>query len=64
LILGGGFAPSQTNHERIRSALGGRGRRRFSESNTVPSFRQSGGGLELTVPSIEAHEVIAVDLGA
>ena len=36
---------------------------RLLVSNTVPPFRQSGGWLELAVPSIKAHEVIAVDLG-
>jgi hypothetical protein len=30
--------------------------------NTAPSFRHSGDVIELTVPSILAHEVIAVDL--
>jgi len=35
---------------------------RLLVSGAVPPFRQTGEWLELTVPSILAHEVIAVDL--
>ena len=50
---------------RLRLPEGRRARRvRFLVSGASPSFRQSEGWLEVAVPSIKAHEVVAVDLQA
>jgi hypothetical protein len=35
---------------------------RLLVAGATPAFRESPGSLEVTVPSIRAHEVIAVDL--
>jgi hypothetical protein len=35
---------------------------RLLVAGTTPPFRQSGEWLETTVPSVRAHEVVAVDL--
>ena len=53
--------------QRVRLKLpeGRRARRvRFLVSGATPAFRQSGGWIEVAVPSIKAHEVVAVDLQA
>jgi hypothetical protein len=48
---------------RVRLPEGTRGRSvRLLVSGAVPPFRQDGGWLEVAVPSVRAHEVIAVDL--
>jgi hypothetical protein len=55
--------PVAEQRVRVRLPGGRRARKiRLLVSDTVPRFRQSGDGLELTVPSIRAHEVVAVDL--
>ena len=48
---------------RVRVPDGLRARQvRLLVAGTAPAFRQSGEWLETTVPSIRAHEVVAVDL--
>ena len=44
--------PDGSPAKRVRLLVGGQ----------APPFRQSGGWLEVTVPSVRAHEVVAVDL--
>jgi Hypothetical glycosyl hydrolase 6/Beta-galactosidase trimerisation domain len=57
--------PVGEQHVRLRLPEGQTARRvRLLVGATTPPFRQSRDGIELTVPSILAHEVIAVDLEA
>lgn len=53
--------------QRVRVRLPGEARVRSGAvrllvANTTPAFRQSGEWLELTVPSIAEHEVVAIDV--
>ena len=55
--------PVGEQHVRVRLPEESKaGRVRLLVSETAPSFRQSGRWLEVTVPSVLAHEVVAVDL--
>jgi hypothetical protein len=55
--------PVGEQHVRLRLPAGRAPRGvRLLVSGVVPPFRRTGEWLELTVPSILAHEVIAVDL--
>ena len=55
--------PVGEQHVRLRLPAGKTPRgARLLVSGAVPSLRQTGEWLELRVPSILAHEVIAVDL--
>ena len=55
--------PVREQHVRLRLPAGRAPQGvRLLVSGAVPPFRHTGEWLELTVPSIRAHEVIAVDL--
>jgi hypothetical protein len=55
--------PAPPQQVRIRLPEGRRVRKaQFLVSGATPSIRESGGVVSLTVPSIELHEVIALDL--
>lgn len=56
--------PSPPQNVRIRIPAGRRVKKvQFLVSGKTPSHRESNGVLHIAVPSVELHEVIAVDLG-
>ncbi|HKE04132.1 MAG TPA: hypothetical protein VKE91_08730, partial [Blastocatellia bacterium] len=55
--------PAPQQQARIRIPEGRRVRKAyFLVSGKTPAYRESGGVVSLTVPSIDLHEVIALDL--
>jgi hypothetical protein len=55
--------PAPQQQVRVRAPDGRRLRKaRFLVSGKTPVYRESGGVVSLTIPSIDLHEVIALDL--